>query len=186
MKNKLLRQGNSVADFTDALVNILSYADNSVAYPDIDGVKQDDGVMAEWFYPVFKGTNDFSEMSAILLYTGQESKFEKIGELVLGIALIEMKHYDKLSDIIANLGGDVEQVYSSKFVKLGTNINEALSNAIQAEKATIEFYSKLKTKILDREQTKTTGIAIQLLSKLIADEMLHQSLLEDKLKEYKI
>ena len=35
------------------------------------------------FYPINNGQNDFSELTAIHMYTTQEATFENIGELML-------------------------------------------------------------------------------------------------------
>ena len=74
---------NQVDDLTEALVNTMRYSDPNVEYPSFDKAKSDDGVIAEWFYPIFNGTNDFSELTAIHMYVTQEATFEEVGELLL-------------------------------------------------------------------------------------------------------
>ena len=181
---KKLLTKNSVDDLTDALINVMRYSDNSVEYPEVDNAEPDDGVIAEWFYPIYNGTNDFSELTAILMYTQQETKFNEIGELVLGIALVEMKHYAKLGDLIRALGGKLTQRYSSECVKTGSTPRKALEKAISAEVATIKFYTELQEKINQVKETKTTLIAQQLISKLIADEEVHKILLSEALTAF--
>lgn len=122
MKNFAIKKPlskNQLDDLTNGLVNAMRYSDPNVEYPSYDKAKQDDGVMAEWFYPIFNGTNDFSELTAIHMYTTQEATFEDVGELLLGIALTE---------------------------------------------------------------TETIKIALQLLAKLLADEVVHLKLLKEQLK----
>lgn len=183
LKKKPLTK-NQVSDLADALVNVMRYSDPSLEYPSFDGAKEDDGVIAEWFYPIFNGTNDFSELTAIHMYITQEATFEDIGELLLGIALTEMKHYDKLSDFIKKIGGKIDQKFVNSGVTVGDNPKEAIRIAISAEEKTIDFYEKLQEKMLKIEETKTIRIAIQLLSKLIADEVVHLNILIERIKQF--
>lgn len=189
MEEKIIKkpQGkNNVDDLTNALLSVMRYADNSVEYPEVGNAEPDDGVIAEWFYPIFNGTNDFSELTAIVMYTRQETKFNEIGELVLGIALVEMKHYAKLGDLIRALGGKITQRYTTEYVKTGSSPRKALEKAISSEIATIKFYTELRDKISQVKETKTTLIAQQLISKLIADEEVHKTLLSEALSEFSV
>jgi rubrerythrin len=172
---------SNMSAFTDALANILKYADNNVQYPDLSKIKGDDGVMAEWFYNSFNNPTGHSELDAIMIYTGQEAKFEEISELMLGIGLIEMKHYDKLQDLIKTLGGNIERRYNNSSVSLGIDVKDALNIALKAERKTIEEYRKIQEKLT--ENTKTVKIVQELLTKLIADEILHEKLLTEKIIE---
>ena len=181
MKDILSSIGENMVDkMADALVEITRFADSTVKYPKLDNVKQDDGVMPEWFYPIYNGVNGFSELDAIHLYTSQEQKFEPIGNLLLGIALVEMKHYGILGELIIKLGGRIEQRYNNSKVSLGETKEEALNNAIDAENKTIEFYEGVIEKIKGVRETKTTIIVVQLVNKLIADERVHLKLLKEQ------
>lgn len=181
MKDILSSVGENMVDkMADALVEITRFADSTVKYPELDNVKQDDGVMPEWFYPIYNGVNGFSELDAIHLYTSQEQKFEPIGNLLLGIALVEMKHYGILGELIIKLGGRIEQRYNNSKVSLGETKEEALNNAIDAENKTIEFYEGVIEKIKGVHETKTTIIVVQLVNKLIADERVHLKLLKEQ------
>lgn len=175
---------NTIDHLTDALVDVMRYSDPNFIYPDLDKAESDDGVIAEWFYPIYNGTNDFSELTAVLMYTGQEVKFEEIGELMLGIGLTEMKHLSKLADFIRVLGGNIEQKYNNTGVSLGNTVREALTIAIEAEIRTIEFYNSILSKIKRVKPTKTTEIALQLISKIVADEEVHKKLLSEALEEH--
>lgn len=184
MKNFAIKKPlskNQLDDLTNGLVNSMRYSDPSIEYPSFDGVKTDDGVIAEWFYPVYNGTNDFSELTAILMYTSQEVAFESVGELLLGIAMTEMKHYDKLGDFIKSLGGNIDQRFNNSGVIIGNTAVESLTLSIKAEKKTISFYEELTKKLLKTFETKTVKIALQLLAKLIADELIHLNLLKERL-----
>lgn len=181
---QLPKNTNSVDNMSDALVEVLPYADQSVSYPDTEKIKPDDGVIAEWFYPIYNGMNDFSELTAILMYTSQKSEFEEIGELMLGIGLVEMKHYSVLGEVIKQLGGRVDQRTNNSGVKIGKTPREALQIAIQAEVKTIDFYNSIIEKLERVKTTVSVTLMLQTLSKFIADEERHKQLLEEKLAEY--
>lgn len=173
---------NQVNDLTEALVNTMRYSDPNVEYPSFDKAKNDDGVIAEWFYPIFNGTNDFSELTAIHMYVTQEATFEEVGELLLGIALTEMKHYDKLADFIRKIGGKIDQHFNNSGVMIGKTSEEAIKIAVTAEEKTIDFYEKLQEKLIKLEETTTIRIAMQLIAKLLADEVVHLKLLKGQIK----
>lgn len=176
---------NLVDDLASVMVESMRYCDSSVDYPDFSKVKPDDGVVAEWFYPIINGDNDFSELSAILMYTQQEAKFEDIGELVLGIALTEMKHYGRLNDFIKKLGGHIGKRYTSEHVQLGKTALEALRIAVDGEQKTIDFYESIVNRLVNSEaKSNTMETTAQFMSKLIADEKVHLQLLNDKISEY--
>ena len=132
-------------------------------------------------YPNQDKLHKFYLNRSILQYTQQEAVFDEIGELLLGIALVEMKHYAGVRDAIVALGGKLPQPYSSKNVKIGTSLVEALTLAIESEIATIEFYKSIEIKF--SQDTDSVIIMKQLLKKLIADESLHLKLLNRYLKD---
>ena len=188
LKDYLLRKPigkNQIDDMVDGLVNGMRYSAPSAIYPSgIENVKPDDGVDPEWFYPIFNGSNDFSELSAIHMYTTQEATFEDIGQLMLGIGLVEMQHYGKLSELIRSLGGVIDQSYDNSEVEIGKTPQEALKIAIDGEITTIDFYDKVAERIQKSKQTKTTETALRLIAKIQADERVHLSLLRKKLERY--
>lgn len=178
---------NYIDRMADALVDVLKYSDSTVEWVEPDDMKKNDGVLAEWFYPAVE-SEPYSEITAILQYTQQESSFEDIGDLMLGIALVEMKHYATVRDVIMKLGGEMPRQYSNRSVEIGSTVSEALQLAAKSEMATIDFYqSVLKRVTTDTESAK---IAKQILTKLIADETLHLKLINEQLivvmgQEYK-
>ena len=188
LKDYLLRKPigkNQIDDMVDGLVNVMRYSDPLALYPSgIENVKPDDGVDPEWFYPIFNGSNDFSELSAIHMYTTQEATFEDIGQLMLGIGLVEMQHYGKLSELIRSLGGTIDQSYDNSDVEIGKTPQEALKIAIDGEITSIDFYDKVAERIQKSKQTKTTETALRLIAKIQADERVHLSLLRKKLERY--
>lgn len=185
MMYRLLKErgANQIDDLTTGLVNVMNYSDHTVLYPNGE-VEAKQGVEPKWFYPVYKGTNGFSEMNAIIQYVSQESMWEDIGEMVMGIALVEMKHLDKLGDLIMGLGGNIaNQKYETTFVEYGKSPRDAVESGIKAEKATIDEYNRIIDKIKPLPQNETTKFCLALLAKLIADEMFHIHLFEKWLKD---
>lgn len=179
---------NSLENLTDSLVQSLRFNDPTVDYPEVEKAKDDDGVIAEWFYPIYAESNEFSELSAIYMYTNQENQFEEIKELMLGIGMTEMKHYGKIGELIKALGGRVHQRYNSKYVTIGKTPREALQTAFNGEVKTIQFYDELKEKINDvknsSKSTPTIEIALKLIEKLRADEVVHQQLLQEAMTKF--
>ena len=179
---------NSLENLTDSLIQSLRFNDPTVDYPEVEKAKEDDGVIAEWFYPIYAESNEFSELSAIYMYTNQENQFEEIKELMLGIGMTEMKHYGKIGELIKALGGRVHQRYNSKNVTIGKTPREALQTAFNGEVKTIQFYDELKEKINDvknsSKSTPTIEIALKLIEKLRADEVVHQQLLQEAMTKF--
>lgn len=172
---------NYVDRMADALVDVLKYSNQDVEWVEPDDMKPNEGVEAEWFYPAIESA-EYSEITAILQYTQQEAVFEnEIGELMLGIALVEMKHYAHVRDAIVALGGTLPKPYNSKNVNIGGTVVEALTLAAHSEVATIQFYKSVKARIT--ASTDTADIARKLLTKLIADESLHLKMLTQQLKK---
>lgn len=188
LRDYLLRKPlgkNQIDDMVNGLVNVMRYSDPSAIYPsNIEDVRSNDGVDPEWFYPIFNASNDFSELSAIHMYTTQEVVFEEIGQLMLGIGLVEMQHYGKLSELIHALGGAIDQSYDNSRVEIGSTPVEALKIAIDSEVTTIDFYDKVSERIQKSKQTKTTETTLQIVAKIRADEIVHLSLLRKKLERY--
>lgn len=179
---------NALENLTDSLVQSLRFNDPTVDYPEVEKAREDDGVIAEWFYPIYAESNEFSELSAIYMYTNQENQFEEIKELMLGIGMTEMKHYGKIGEIIKALGGRVHQRYNSKNVTIGKTPREALQTAFNGEVKTIQFYDELRDKINDvrnsSKSTPTIEIALKLIEKLRADEVVHQQLLQEAMTKF--
>lgn len=174
---------DNVEAMADALVESMRYANSAVDYPDVSKAKPDDGVPAEWFYKAYVGTAPTSELTAILQYTQQRMIFDQIGETFLGIALTEMKHYDRLGDFINRIGGNVSRpAFSAAKVDITTkSAAEAVQINIRAEQDTITEYEKLIQRIQANNPTPTvtSALAIQLINKIVADEHVHVRLLAE-------
>lgn len=178
------RGTNQLDDLTMGLVNAMKYSDSDVEYPEFTGVKPGKGVQPEWFYDVYRGTNGFSELTAINQYVSQEALFDDVGELMMGVALVEMKHMDKLGGFILKLKGQVTQEYDTRFVEYGSSAREAVELAVKSETATIAKYEKLTERVEDLPQNDTTKVTLQLLAKLIADEQHHRTMFREWLKTH--
>ena len=174
---------DNVEAMADALVESMRYANSAVDYPDISKARPDDGVPAERFYKAYVGTAPTSELTAILQYTQQRMLFDEIGETFLGIALTEMKHYDRLGDFINHIGGNVSRpAFSAAKVDITTkSAAEAVQINIVAEEDTISAYEKLSQRIQANNPTPTvtSALAIQLINKIVADEHVHVRLLAE-------
>lgn len=181
----LLRQrgDNQLDDLTTGLVNAMRYSDHEVVYPGHPGPQKGDGVHPAWFYEAYKGSNGFSELDAINQYITQEAMFEDIGEMMLGIALVEMKHLDKLGDLIMDLGGQVTQRNTTENIAYGSSAEEAVRISINGERKAIADYKRLMDKVAALPQNRTTEFVLQLLAKLIADERVHVRIFEQWLRD---
>lgn len=170
---------NLTDTLVDGLIDNMGYSDFNVLFPETDAVKPNDGVDYKWFLPAYTGLGMESELSAIKQYTTQSALYGAVSTELMSIAMVEMRHYDKLGDLILKLGGTLDKDWNTTQVEYGKTEKEALSIAIKSEKAAIKFYKDLQNKINNiKEKTPTTEICIEFLSKLIADETLHLKILE--------
>lgn len=130
--------GNRVEDAANAFIDVLKYSDQSVDYPDFKDIEPWPDEIVDMFKDALKD-KPFSEISAILMYTQQSSRFDLIAELMLGIGLVEMRHYDKLSDFLQKADpheqDSVMDIYPK--VEIGFSPQSALKIAWNSE---IETY----------------------------------------------
>jgi rubrerythrin len=172
---------NYIDKMADALVDVLKYSDSSVEWPDAEHVAPDPNIKPEWFYPALQST-DASEIFAILLYTQQTALYDdEIGDLVLGVGIVEMKHFANIRDTVVSLGGTIPQAFTDKKLDLGKDLGDALRIDVQGEYDTIQLYKSIKEKITSQSETAKT--LQQMLDKLIADETLHLKLFYAELKK---
>lgn len=128
------------------------------------------------------------------MYTQHQARFEEIGELMLGIRLVEMVHYDKLGDFLLKASDVMDtdipgnnQLTVHPIIDLGTSAESALRLSLQAEKETLEEYYKVFDSLNRKEEyiKRSDYIPVTyLIQKFIADEEYHISLLKKALKEY--
>jgi bacterioferritin (cytochrome b1) len=162
---------DNVETMANAMIESMRFVDNTLDYPEAEKARPNDGVEPEWFYDAYYGAIPTSELTAIIQYTQQRMLFENIGETFLGIAFVEMKHFDRLGDFIGQLGGRVNTPkYSSSAVTVEyESAAEAVRVNIQAEKDTIAAYQQLIERIRKNNPEKLTQsatVAIQLLNKI--------------------
>lgn len=183
---------NRLEEMAEATVNALDYSDSKVKYPDISRVQEWPKEIILPLYDLYKNTR-YSELASILMYTQHQARFGEIGELMLGIGLVEMVHYDKLGDFLLKasdvMGTDIpgnNQLTVHPIIDLGTSAESALSLSLQAEKETLEEYQKVFDSLNKEEYIKRSDYipVCHLIEKFIADEEYHIALLKKALKEY--
>lgn len=172
--------GNRVEDAANAFIDVLKYSDQSVEYPDFKDIEPWPDEIVNMFYVIWKNAT-FSELSAIIMYTQQSSRFDEISELMLGIGLVEMRHLDKISDFLQK--ADPYEDYSimsiNPNIEIGSIWEEAIKIALSSEMETIAHYRKIQKAIQQYEDRKDYDDVNYFLEKLIADEEHHVKLLKE-------
>lgn len=172
--------GNRVEDAANAFIDVLKYSDQSVDYPDFNDIEPWPDDIVNMFKDALKD-KPFSEISAILMYTQQSSRFEPIAELMLGIGLVEMRHYDKLSDFLQKADpyeeGPAMDIYPK--VEIGFSPESALKIALDSEIETIGHYKKIMNNVALYNDRADYDDVMYLLNKLVADEEHHIKLLKE-------
>ena len=172
--------GNRVEDAANAFIDVLKYSDQSVDYPDFKDIEPWPEDIVNMFKDALKD-KPFSEISAILMYTQQSSRFEPIAELMLGIGLVEMRHYDKLSDFLQKANpyeeNPVMDIYPK--VEVGFSPESALKIALDSEIETIGHYKKIMNNVALYNDRADYDDVMYLLNKLVADEEHHIKLLKE-------
>lgn len=183
---------NRLEEMAEATVNALDYSDSKVEYPDISMVQKWPKEIILPLYDLYKNTR-YSELASILMYTQHQARFGEIGELMLGIGLVEMVHYDKLGDFLLKASDVMDtdipgnnQLTVHPITDLGTSAESALRLSLQSEKETLEEYQKVFDSLNKEEYIKRSDYipVSHLIEKFIADEEYHISLLKKALKEY--
>lgn len=183
---------NRLEEMAEATVNALDYSDSKVEYPDISIVQKWPKEIILPLYDLYKNTR-YSELTSILMYTQHQARFEEIGELMLGIGLVEMVHYDKLGDFLLKASDVMDtdipgnnQLTVHPIIDLGTSAESALRLSLQSEKETLEEYQKVFDSLNKEEYIKRSDYipVSHLIEKFIADEEYHITLLNKALKEY--
>lgn len=183
---------NRLEEMAEATVNALDYSDSKVEYPDISIVQKWPKEIILPLYDLYKNTR-YSELASILMYTQHQARFGEIGELMLGIGLVEMVHYDKLGDFLLKASDVMDtdipgnnQLTVHPIIDLGTSAESALRLSLQSEKETLEEYQKVFDSLNKEEYIKRSDYipVSHLIEKFIADEEYHITLLNKALKEY--
>lgn len=149
---------NRLEEMAEATVNALDYSDSKVGYPDISIVQKWPKEIILPLYDLYKNTR-YSELTSILMYTQHQARFGEIGELMLGIGLVEMVHYDKLGDFLLKASDVMDtdipgnnQLTVHPIIDLGTSAESALRLSLQAEKETLEEYYKVFDSLNKKEE----------------------------------
>lgn len=131
-----------------------------------------------------------SEMSAIAQYINNENRLscEKcpLAKTILGIAMAEMIHLQKLGELIFLLGGNVDfvarghngrpRMWTPEYLTLPMQTGKMLLADIESEKAAIHQYRMHMNMINDKDVNAV-------LARIIQDEEYHILLLQTLLKE---
>lgn len=126
-----------------------------------------------------------SELSAITQYINNENRisFEEcaMARTLLGIAIAEMMHLQKLGELIVLLGGNVDfscktcngrpKLWSPEYLTIPENIDKMLTADIEAEKDAIRQY-EMHIKMIDYDCVNAV------LRRIILDEEYHIMLLK--------
>lgn len=131
-----------------------------------------------------------SEMSAITQYINNENRLSNekcsMASTILGIAMAEMMHLQKLGELIDLLGGKVDfvakhrngrnRMWTPEFLTIPEQAKQMLGADIEAERAAINQYNVHISMIHD-EYVNTV------LQRIIMDEEYHIVILQALLKE---
>ena len=130
-----------------------------------------------------------SELSAITQYINNENRLScehcALAGILLGIAMAEMMHLQKLGELIYLLGGEVDytarqpgmkgKLWTPDCLDIPENAGEMLRADIESEKAAVSQYKK-HIGMIDDPYVNAT------LARIIEDEEYHIMLLRDLLK----
>ena len=125
-----------------------------------------------------------SELSAITQYINNENRLSReqcsIAKTLLGIAMAEMMHLQKLGEMIVLLGGDIDftaktcngkwKMWTPEYLTIPMHTAKMLAADIEAEKAAIEQYEAHIRMISDE-------CINAVLARIIQDEEYHIMLL---------
>lgn len=126
-----------------------------------------------------------SEMSAITQYINNENRISgdncRIAKTILGLAMAEMMHLQKLGELICLLGGNVDytarfqngrqKMWTPEYIDIPSNIRKMIIADIEAEKAAISQY-KMHIKMINDDCVNAV------LARIIKDEEYHIMILQ--------
>ena len=139
---------------------------------------------------MFDYCGSVSELSAILQYINNENRMSSehcaLIRTILGIAMAEMMHLQKLGELIVLLGGNVnytakhrngvKRMWSPEFLTIPEHAAKMLQADIAAEKDAIEQYQMYIKMIQD-------DCVDAVLARIIKDEEYHIMLLRNLMEE---
>lgn len=162
-------------------------------------------IMVDWPYPPIKVESknllyanilnidycgSVSEMSAITQYINNESRLScercPAARTLIGIAMAEMIHLQKLGEMIFLLGGNIDytfklnngkqMMWTPKYISIPQNVHKIILADIESEKSAINQYKAHINMINDKYIN-------DLLSRIILDEEYHIMFLNVLAKE---
>ena len=170
-----------------ALANACSFRDvrpimMDLPYPAIQ-VREQNPVYAQLLNMDYCGAT--SELSAILQYINHETRLScakcQTAKTLLGIAMAEMMHLQKLGELILLLGGNVDLVakqpngrtrmWTPEYLTIPEHLGKMLQADIAAEKDAISQY-QMHIKMMDDDCVNAV------LRRIIQDEEYHVMLLQ--------
>lgn len=130
-----------------------------------------------------------SEMTAITQYINNENRLSwgrcALAGIILGIAMAEMMHLQKLGELIVLLGGEVDftarepgskgKMWTPAYLDIPGDARDMLRADIESERAAIGQYKRHIAR-MDDDYVNAT------LARIIEDEEYHVMLLQDLLK----
>lgn len=131
-----------------------------------------------------------SEMSAITQYINNENRLSSVkcplAKTILGIAMAEMIHLQKLGELIFLLGGDInftakfgngkQKMWTPEYLTIPGHIGKMILADIESEKAAINQY-KMHMNVIKDDNINAV------LSRIVQDETYHIMLLQALMKE---
>ena len=132
-----------------------------------------------------------SEMSAIMQYINNENRLSlgncPMAQTLLGIAMAEMMHLQKLGELVCLLGGTVDFVakqqngrniiWTPGFLTIPEHAKQMLLADIEAEKAAISQY-RMHMKMINDDCVN------KVLARIIIDEEYHIMILQALIREH--
>ncbi len=181
-------------EMKNAQVNMCNFMDvkpimMDLSYPPIQ-VKEKNPSYAHLLSIDYCGS--VSEMSAITQYINNENRLasEKcpLAKTILGIAMAEMIHLQKLGELIYLLGGKIsfsvrqrdgrQKMWTPEYLSIPENAMKMLFADIESEKAAINQY-QMHMKMINDSYVNA------LLARIIKDEQYHIMLLQALVNEMK-
>ncbi len=131
-----------------------------------------------------------SEMSAITQYINNENRLSSVKcpltKTILGIAMAEMIHLQKLGELIFLLGGDInftakfgngkQKMWTPEYLTIPGHIGKMILADIESEKAAINQY-KMHMNVIKDDNINAV------LSRIVQDETYHIMILQALMKE---
>lgn len=131
-----------------------------------------------------------SEMSAITQYINNENRLSSekcpLAKAILGIAMAEMIHLQKLGELIHLLGGNIDfvakshnggqKMWTPEYLTIPENVRKMMLADIESEKAAINQY-RMHIKMMNDDYVNAV------LARIIKDEEYHIMMLQTLIKE---